>query len=371
MTTSRLPVGDSELVGLPTQPQGVNWPGNSWEVGPQLTGDPAQLQSLLDQAFDPAAVGVLGQSLACLVVQGGKIVAERYSPEVTDQTPLISWSVGKSITHAAVGILVADGLLDPTAPINAPEWASTGDPRQSITMVDLLEMRSGLHFVEEYVDNKASNCLEMLFGPGAEDVAGYAASQPLEHPVGEVFNYSSGTTNIIARHISQVLGAGDSPIERRRVMNDFLVSRLFGPLGMNTAEPRFDAAGTFVGSSYLFASAQDFARFGLFYLRDGVWDQSRILPAGWVDSARTAVSVDPEDGWLYGQHWWVRKSSRGDSPSGDAFWANGYEKQIVMCIPSSDTVLVRLGKTTADQRDSFELYWDAVVDVCTDQPRPQ
>ena len=368
MTSSRLSASNSELVELPAQPREVRWPGSSWEAGPQLSGSPEHLQGLLDQAFDPSGTPVLGESLACVVVQGGKVVAERYSPEVTDQTPLISWSVGKSITHAAVGILVADGVLDPAERVNAPEWESPGDPRHDITMTDLLEMRSGLHFVEEYVDHQNSDCLEMLFGSGADDVAGYAASQPLEHAIGEVFNYSSGTTNIIARHITQVLGAGEDPIERRRVMNDFLVSRLFGPLGMSTAEPRFDTAGTFVGSSYLFASARDFARFGLLYLRDGVWGDQRILPAGWVDSARTAVSVDPEDGWLYGQHWWVRKNDLDGSATGDIFWANGYEKQIIMCIPSSDTVLVRLGKTTADQRDSFESYWDSVVDACTDEP---
>ena len=369
MSNSRIPASESSLPSLPAQPSAVSWPTSSWSSGPQLAGDPERLRDLLDQAFDPASADSLGETLACLVVQGGLIVEERYSAEVTAQTPLISWSVGKSITQAAVGILVADGLLDPTMPVDAPEWQSAGDPRQAITMNDLLEMRSGLQFVEDYVDDKESDCLEMLFGSGTNDVASYAASRPLEHSVGQVFNYSSGTTNIIARHVAQVLGAGSDPVERRRVMQEFLQDRLFGPLGMSTAEPRFDAAGTFIGSSYLFASAQDFARFGLLYLRDGVWGSQRIFPEGWVNAARTAVSVDPDDGWLYGQHWWVRRgsatNSRGTGP-GEIFWANGYEKQIVMCIPNSDTVLVRLGKTTADQRDSFESYWDQVIAACTD-----
>jgi len=369
LSNSRIPASDSSLPSLPAQPSAAIWPTSDWSYGPQLTGDPQRLRDLLDQAFDPASADSLGETLACLVVQGGLIVEERYAPEVTAQTPLISWSVGKSITQAAVGILVADGLLDPTLPVGAPEWQAAGDLRQAITMNDLLEMRSGLKFVEDYVDDQESDCLEMLFGSGTHDVAGYAASQPLEHGVGQVFNYSSGTTNIIARHVAQVLGAGTDPSERSRVMQQFLQERLFGPLGMSTAEPRFDDAGTFIGSSYLFASAQDFARFGLLYLRDGVWDSKRILPTGWVNAARTAVSVDPEDGWLYGQHWWVRResasSSRGTG-SGEIFWANGYEKQIVMCIPNSDTVLVRLGKTTADQRDSFESYWDQVIAACTD-----
>jgi len=359
VSSTRLPLTVG-LASLTTQTEGLSWPGITWSTGPQLAGNSEQLNALLDFAFLPESTARLGETLAVVVVQGAKIVAERYSSQITAETPLISWSTAKSITHAAAGILVADGLLDPGAPINAPEWQSAADPRASITLTDLLEMRSGLHFVEEYVDNKNSNCLEMLFGDAADDVAGYAASQPLEHKVGSVFNYSSGTTNIVARHIAHLLGAGEDPAERQSLMTEFLQQRLFGPLGMSTAQPRFDASGTFVGSSYLFASAQDFARFGLLYLRDGLWGKERLLPEGWVDTARTAVSVDPDGGALYGQHWWVRSGNAG------IFFALGYEQQIIMCIPRSDTVLVRLGKTTADQRSSFESHWDEVILACTD-----
>ncbi|MEX0768501.1 MAG: serine hydrolase [Microthrixaceae bacterium] len=332
---------------------------SSWSYGPQLKGNPEQLNQLLEFSFSQESDALLGETLAVVVVQYSKVVAERYSSQTSTDTPLLSWSMAKSITHAAAGIMVADGLLDPDSPINAPEWATSQDPRSSITLNHLLEMRSGLHFTEEYVDDQNSNCIEMLFGSGAHDVASYAASQPLEHDPGEVFNYSSGTTNIIARHLAQLLGAGEDPVERQRLMTDFLQKRLFGPLGMSTAQPRFDAAGTFVGSSYLYASAQDFARFGLLYLRDGVWGDERILPEGWVKKATTSVSIDPDDGWLYGQHWWVRK----DDP--EIFFAHGYEKQIIMCIPRCDTVLVRLGKTTADQSTSFESYWDEVIRACS------
>ncbi|MHB1137421.1 MAG: serine hydrolase domain-containing protein [Microthrixaceae bacterium] len=352
----------STSVALPAQPDGVAWPTAAWETGEQLTGDPERLAQLLDEPFRTGTTDELGDSLAFIAVQGGRIIAERYSPSVTHTTTLLSWSMAKSVTHAAVGLLVGDGLVDTAAAVDAPEWSGTDDPRAAITLDDLLAMRSGLHFTEDYVDVGVSNCLEMLFGEGAHDVAGYAASQPLEHPIGQVFNYSSGTTNIVTRHLATLLvardgGDPDDPETRRSAMERLLQDRLFSPIGVGSAELRYDEAGTFVGSSYLYATARDFARFGLLYLRDGVWDGERILPEGWVGRARTIRSVDPQDGWFYGHHWWVRGDRYG------TFWANGYEKQLIVCVPALDLVVVRLGKTLTHQRDAFQRFWHDVVDA--------
>jgi len=369
-TTVPRPDGHPEPVqitsfALPPQPHGVNWPTGSWPTGEQRGGDPAQIDALLEAPFRTGTSDELGLSLAFVAVQGGRIVSERYGPSATSDTTLISWSTAKSVTHAALGVLVLHGLVDPAQPIGAPEWNAPGDPRAAITWNDLLAMRSGLHFDEDYVDAEVSNCLEMLFGEGADDVAGYAASQPLDHPVGEVFNYSSGTTNIITRAIATLLcdRAGvdhTDPLVRRDVMEQFLRERLLDPIGMTSAELRFDAAGTFVGSSYLYATARDFARFGLLYLRDGVWDGHRLLPEGWVDEARTIRSTDPDDGRYYGHHWWVRGDSYG------TFLAHGYEKQIIVCVPALDLVLVRLGKTDAAQTDAFQTFWHGIIDAFAD-----
>ena len=349
-------------VPLPTQPDGVAWPTQEWEHGEQLTGDPERLAQLLDEPFRTGHTDELGDSLAFVAVQGGRIIAERYAPEVDASTTLLSWSMAKSITQAAVGLLVADGLVDTTRPVEAPEWAATGDPRAAITLDDLLAMRSGLRFAEDYVDAEVSNCLEMLFGEGAHDVAAYAANLPLQHAIGAEFNYSSGTTNIITRHLATVLAQAsgadpDDPATRRAAMERLLQERLFAPIGVRSAEPRYDEAGTFVGSSYLYATARDFARFGLLYLRDGLWDGTRLLPEGWVDRARTIRSVDPSDGWFYGHHWWVRGDRHG------TFWANGYEKQLIVCVPALDLVFVRLGKTLTHQADAFAQFWHGVIDA--------
>jgi CubicO group peptidase (beta-lactamase class C family) len=338
------------LLPLPRQPDGVAFPTGAWEHGPQLTGDPERLARLIDPVFAVEETPELGRSLALVAVQGGRIVAERYGPGVGPDTALLSWSTAKSVTHAAVGIAVADGSLDPAAPAAVPEWRGPDDPRSAITVEDLLAMRSGLRFVEDYVDDSVSDCLEMLWGSGADDVGAYAASLPLEHRPGTVFNYSSGTTNILTRLLGDLVGGGEDG------MRAFLADRLFERIGMRSAEPRFDATGTWVGSSYLYATARDFARFGYLYLRDGVWDGVRLLPEGWVDAARTPRSVDPEDGWRYGHHWWVRDDDVG------TFWANGYEGQMICCVPALDLVVVRLGRTPTGLKPHRERFWADVRD---------
>ena len=161
-----------------------------------------------------------------------------------------------------------------------PSGPTRRDPRHAITLRQLLAMRDGLDFVEDYVDDRVSDVIQMLFGEGQADMAHFAADRPLAAPPGTRFNYSSGTSNIISGVVARTVGPGEDYAR-------FLHSRLFGPLGMASADPEFDEAGTWVASSYVRATARDFARFGLLYLRDGMWDGSRgcSRPAGWTTGA--------------------------------------------------------------------------------------
>lgn len=318
------------------------------------------MQDFVDAIFDrPADQGI---SLAMVVVHRGQVVAERYGTqpandfepetEIGPGSTLISWSTAKSMVHAACGILVADGLLDLEAPAPVPEWAGTDKER--ITLVDLLEMRPGLRFVEDYVDGELSHCLSMLFGDGAADHAAYAAALPLDHEPGTVWNYSSGTTNIICRILGDIVGGG------REGMEAFLRDRLFGPAGMMSAIPKFDDAGTWVGSSYVYATARDFARFGELYRHDGVTaDGERILPEGWADHGRTFAAHEPVDGvasgFDYGRHWWMWP----DHPGSIA--AHGYEGQYVVVIPGRELTVVHLGKTPVEQRPHVVAGIDALI----------
>jgi CubicO group peptidase (beta-lactamase class C family) len=282
----------------------------------------------------------LGETHAIVVVHGGEVVAERYGPETGPDTTLISWSMAKSITQALVGLLVRDGRLDVSDPAAVPRWQAADDPRRDITLDQLLHMRSGLGFVEDYVDDEVSDVIEMLFGSGADDLAAYAESRPLAHEPGAVWSYSSGTTNIVSALAGRIVGGGEAG------MRAYLERELFAPTGMTSAIPRFDAAGTFVGSSYVYATARDFARFGELYLHDGMVGRTRLLPEGWVEYARTTTSppAPPDEVHGYGAHWWIWDDDLG------TFGAHGYEGQYTLVVPSLDLVVVRLGKSPTESQ---------------------
>ena len=343
------------LTPLPVQPDGVPWPTREWPTGPVPAG--VDLAPLLDRVCDDT--GPLATTYAVVVVHRGRLVAERYqgalpsfthppTPVVAD-TPLLSWSMAKSMLHATVGLLVKDGRLDLDAPADVPEWSAADDPRHAITLRHLLAMRDGLDFVEDYVDDRASDVIAMLFGDGQGDVAHFAADRPLAAAPGTRFNYSSGTSNIISSVVARAVGPG-APYEL------FLRQRLFGAIGMTSATPKFDAAGTFIGSSYCFCTARDFARFGLLYLRDGVWEERRILPPGWVDYARTETWAQPNEDGPYGAHWWLGMGGPG------SFSANGYDGQYTIVVPDLDMVVVRNGATPLDRKPASKAWLGELIE---------
>jgi CubicO group peptidase (beta-lactamase class C family) len=288
----------------------------------------------------------LGLTLGALVLQNGTIIAEGYGPGSGVDTTLISWSMAKSITHALIALLVDDGRLSLEQPAPIQEWAN--DERSQITIQHLLNMRSGLTFVEDYVDGAISNTIEMLFGSGQHDVAGYASALPLEHSVGSHWSYSSGTTNILCRIARDVLGGRDAT-------HTYLRSRLFEPIGMSSsAVAKFDDAETFIGSSFVYATTRDFARFGELFRNDGRWGERQVLQPGWRDHARTSTNIPPTEDYGYGAHWWLW-------PWKDSFAAHGYEGQRVLIVPEKDLVIVRLGKTPESQNKHLRAALEAMV----------
>ena len=328
LDAARRDAGRAALPMLPGPASGIPWPTRAW---PERV-----LPSGLDRTRFDNSIRALtelpdgnGDVQAVLVIHRGALVFEHYGAGVDADTTLQSWSMAKSILHALVGILVGDERLDPDAPVGAPEWSRSDDPRAAITIRQLLQMRSGLSFREDYVEAEGSDVMEMLWGSGRDDVAHYAASQPLLHAPGTQFSYSSGTTNILARAIGACVGGG------AQGMRAFMRSRLFEPLGMHSAEPKFDAAGTWRASSFCFCTARDFARFGLLYLRDGYWEGSRLLPGGWVDDARTPTHLTGVEG--YGSHWWV------DPKDPRHFYASGYRGQRILIAPERDLIVMRIG----------------------------
>jgi len=341
------------LPALPSQPAATPWPTAQWPVG-DLPGqvDRAALEALVATAFAAPDTERLGETHALAVVQGGRIVLERYGEGFGPDATYPSWSKAKSITQALVGLLVAEGKLDIHAPADVPEWRETpDDPRAQITLDQLLRMSSGLSFVEDYVPGHVSDVIEMLFGSGKADVAHYAATRPLAHPPGTAWSYASGTTNIVARCAARALAVDGAGFEA------FMRQRLFEPLGMTSPVPKFDPAGTFIGSSFCFATARDFARFGLLYLRGGRWEDRQLLPADWVDYARTPTPQPAVREGDYGAHWWLNIAGPG------SFSANGYEGQYTVLVPDLDLILVRHGKTPLEKKDNVKAWIAQVVDA--------
>lgn len=330
------------LAPLPAQPAAVDWPTGQWSKADPDPADPARFESLTDEIFE--LTGSQGVTYALLVVKGGQLVFERYDAGASAFYLQYSWSMAKSITYALVGILVKQGRLDIYAPAPVPEWQN--DDRREITLDQLLRMSSGLAFNEDYVDGEVSDVIPMLQFEGRHDTGAFAAGKPLVHTPGSHWYYSSGTTNIICRILKEVVGDGASGM--LRFMND----ELFEPIGIRSATPKFDTSGTFIGSSFFFATPQDFARFGLLYLRGGTWDGNEILPRQWVDYARTPTYRDNEQ--CYGAHWWMKP----DNP--DVFYCGGYDGQRIICCPDEDVVIVRCGRTP---RDEFPTVSDRLYEI--------
>ncbi|WP_171206311.1 serine hydrolase [Ruegeria sp. HKCCA0235A] len=288
------------------------------------------------QSQDPKIQAVLSDDTllgegyrAVVVVQGGRIVAERYAEGFDADTPLLGWSMTKTVTAGLIGTLINAGQMNVSDTLvdSFPEWAE--DARRDITVADMLAMTSGLQWNEEYGD--VSDVTRMLYL--SNDMAVFAADRALEAGIGTDFNYSSGTSTVLSRVWQDKLADGGFSYPR---------DALFEPLGMASAIIETDVADTFIGSSYMYATARDWAKYGQFLLQKGVWDGAQILPTGFVDWMFEPVAAS---GGEYAKgHLWLK--SPGDLPPfEDAVWLQGHDGQSIGIFPSRDMVVVRMGLT--------------------------
>lgn len=321
------------------------WPAGERVVIPaRVPGvDRAQLERAVDEAFREPGTGARLNTQAVIVVRGGKIIAEKYARGFTPATPILGWSMTKSVTNALVGALVREKKLDIMKPAPVSAWRGAGDPRGSITLDQLLRMSSGLKFVEIYGPLK--DVTDMLYG--SKSMADFAAAMPPRtKPDGE-WNYSSGTANIVARIVRDASGGTLASVY------NFARTALFDRLNMCSAVIEPDASGSFVGSSYMFATPRDWARFGLFVLRDGTWNGGRILPEGWMKYSVTPTPRAPKG--EYGAFYWLNAGEKGNpknrtfpSLPADLYYLSGFNGQMVAVVPSRDLVIVRMGVTHGD-----------------------
>lgn len=319
-------------------------PDLAWPEGdaPPVERDPA-VEAAIDRAFaEPGGEG-RRQTTAVVVARDGRLVAERYAPGYDAATPMLSWSMAKSVTMALVGTLLRAGRLDLQAPAPVPQWSAGGDPRASITLDHLLRQSSGLAFDEG--TSPTADLPRMLFAHA--DTGAYAANEPLAFAPDTHWSYSSGTSNIVARIVRDEFGGDVAAMAR------FANEALFDPASITSAVFEPDASGTFVGSSFAFMTARDWARFGELFRRDGVAGGRRILPEGYVAFATTPTPAAPQGS--YGAHWWLNAGTPGDPDDRpwpllppEVFAARGHSGQWVVVVPSARLVVVRLGLTVPD-----------------------
>jgi CubicO group peptidase (beta-lactamase class C family) len=323
----------SNLPDPATQP----WPtGDLDSHGPLPAGaDEEALNATLDWAMNDA-----GQNTrALLVVYQGKIIAERYAPGFTGHTPQISWSQGKSITAALIGVLVQQGELELDQPAPVAEWhEDPSDPRRAITIRDLLHMSSGLDFKNYGVGDSLSYTNEnehFVIYFDAVNIFEHAIDQPMDIPQNTQFRYRNSDPLTLGRIVRQTVEA------RGENYLTFPQRALFDRIGVRNAVLETDTYGNFIMTGYDFASAHDWARFGLLHLWDGVWEGERILPEGWAEFVSTPTATDPRQG--YGGLFWLNAGGALPDVPSDAFWAAGFMGQNTFVIPSLDMVVVRLG----------------------------
>jgi CubicO group peptidase (beta-lactamase class C family) len=345
----------------PADPKTISWPTGDLDAMAPVpeSFDRVRLAAAVDRVFTESDPKHLLRTRAILVVHDGKIILERYGNGISPDTRLISWSIAKSITSALVGILVGEGRLALHEPAPVPEWRDPADARHAITLEHLLRMTPGLEWYEAYAEHPVSDVNAMLFTKG--DMAAFAANMKLLAPPGERWEYSTGTTMILSRIIRQAIGD-------RSAYWAFPRRELFNKIGMRSATIDCDGTGTFVLGAQVYATARDYARFGLLYLNDGVWQGERILPEGWVSYTVTPTPATKIG--LYGAQFWLNKGTAEDpskrtSPDlpEDMFMAQGYQGQAVIVLPTQKLVVVRLGMTYDDDWRMGDFLKDLVASV--------
>lgn len=294
---------------------------------------------IIDMAFDTGKAIKEKKTRALLVLHRDSLILEEYADGIDANTRLLGWSMTKSVINALTGILVKQGKVKVSDNNLFKEWT---DERKNITLESLLRMKSGLIWNEDY--GKESEATTMLFD--TDNTANFAKKQPLGEPL---FNYSSGTTNMV----TQILRDKFSNLDSFML---FPYEQLFNKLGMHTATIETDESGLFIGSSYMYASARDWMKFGRLYLNNGNWQGEQLFPDDWVKFTTTET---PESDGRYGAHFWLNKRGVAyqDAPH-DMFLADGYQGQYIAVIPSHDLIIVRLGLNDVD--------FNAIVKKITD-----
>lgn len=337
-------------------------PQDQWGAGVNAAG----LNKVVDDAFMGAGDPNAGNARAVAVVYKDKLLTEKVAPGFGQTAPQLGWSMTKTVNAMLfymkareVGLDLNTKVVDAFPADKAPDWVSQWqqDDRKNITINDLLYMRAGLDNGDDY--GPLGKVVQMLYGEPS--MADFAASQPLVHQPGTYWEYSTGDANILSQ-IAQARFATDKDYWQ------YPKQALFDPIGVTSGTMTTDTSGTWVGGSYLWANATDWARLGQFMMNDGKWNGKQILPPGWLSIATTPAMPD-SDGHGYGAQTWmpgdpIGGECKGTGVPADTMSMEGHYGQLVAMIPSKQAVIVRLGWTiNSDQFDSCKLISDVVANL--------
>jgi CubicO group peptidase (beta-lactamase class C family) len=316
------------------------WPMGDLLEGPQATDlDRGKLDAAVDAAFaDPAAL-----TAAFLVLHDGKIVAERYMPGITKDTQLESWSMGKSIASTLFGLLVKDGVYSLEQPAPVPEWQSPGDPRAKIRNMDLLRMSSGLRFIAtqdpDYTPDKGYPDHFYMY-TGAVNSYDYSVHQPLQFPPNTQGRYRNSDP-LTLMYLAKL-----AVTKRGEEFLTWPQRALFDRIGIRRQVLETDPYGNFLITGYDYGTARNWARLGLLYLQDGIWQGQRILPEGWAKFVSTLAPAWSRP--VYGGLFWVNGDGGWNLPR-DAYFMAGAGGQNTFIVPSHKLVIVRMGHARGER----------------------
>jgi CubicO group peptidase (beta-lactamase class C family) len=323
--------------------------------------DGARMQNAIDLAFaDPAAL-----TAGMVVVHQGQIAGERYMPGITRNTQLESWSMGKSLLATLVGLVIKDGAFSLDDPAPVPEWRRAGDPRGAIRVRDIMQMSSGLSFTgqdDRWMDQTWQYHDHFFIYAGAVDAYRYAISSPVEFAPGTVGRYRNSDPMTLGFLVRQA-------VEKRG--EDYLTfpqRALFDKIGIRRQVLETDPWGNFLLSGYDYGTPRNWARLGLLYLRNGVWNGERLLPEGFAKFVSTPAPAWPRG--EYGGQFWINSTGQWNLPR-DAYFMSGAGGQHTFIVPSHDLVVVRMGhqRGSAIGTKLLNQSLAAVVDVINESRR--
>ncbi|SHL64562.1 serine hydrolase domain-containing protein [Flavobacterium chilense] len=331
----------TKLVNNLPFPYGNNEPKDTVFANVDYVG----LKKAVENSFDKND-GKEKRTRAVVVLYKDKLIAEKYDTGFNKDSKILGWSMTKSITSSAFGVLAKQRKIDIYKPAPIAEWKN--DERKIITINDLLHMNSGLEWEENY--STICDATQMLFQ--SEDMGKVQMDKPAKYKPDTHWYYSSGTTNLLSRILR-------SQFKTQQEYLDFWYSAVIDKIGMNSMIVEQDMSGIFVGSSYAWATPRDWSKFGLLYLHKGNWNGEQILDESWVKYTSTPTNTS---GGKYGAQFWLNAGGKFPDVPRDMFYCSGYQGQMVAIIPSLDMVIVRMGLKEDDQGFDFNGFLKGIID---------